>query len=62
MKYFSGLAGEDVGPLDHHDGDEVGRLSIENGFSGVFNWQVSDGADGIKDLFVGRPVESLAII
>jgi len=62
MKYFSGFAGEDVGPLDHHDGDEIGRLSIENGFGGVLNWQVGDGADGTEDGVVGWPVESLAVV
>lgn len=53
--YLSALAGKDVGPLDHDDGDEIARLGVEDGFSSEGDLIVADGGFGSDEL-VG-PVE-----
>ena len=57
--YLSRFAGEDVGPLHHHDSHEICRLCVEDGLGGEGNAALGDCAHGIEE--GGRPIEHHAV-
>lgn len=44
--YFAGFAGEDIGPLNHDDGDEVSGLGVVYGLDGVGDGIAGDVTGG----------------
>ena len=48
-RYLSRFAGEDVGPLHHHDSHEVCRLRVEDGLGGEGNAALGNAAHSIEE-------------